>query len=39
MKNIKKLQDQSTQLKETIANLKHEVVILEAATNSVEQYD
>ena len=39
MKNIKKLQDQSTQLKETIANLKHEVVILEAARNSVEQYD
>ena len=41
MKNIiiKKLQDQNAQLKETIANLQHKVIILETATNSVEQYD
>ena len=39
MKNIiiKKLQDENAQLKETIANLQ--VIILETATNSVEQYD
>ena len=41
MKNIiiKKLQDQNAQLKQTIANLQHKVIILETATNSVEQYD
>ena len=40
MKNIiKKLQDENAQLKETIANLQHKVVILETATNYVEQYD
>ena len=41
MKNIiiKKLQDQNAQLKETIANLQHKVIIFETATNSVEQYD
>ena len=41
MKNIiiKKLQDQNAQLKETIANLQHKVIILETATNSVEKYD
>ena len=41
MKNIilKKLQDENAQLKETIANLQHKVIILETATNSVEQYD
>ena len=41
MKNIiiKKLQDENAQLKETIANLQHKVIILEEATNSMEQYD
>ena len=41
MKNIiiKKLQDENAQLKETIANLQHKVIILETATNYVEQYD
>ena len=41
MKNIiiKKLQDENAQLKETIANLQHKVIILETATNSVEPYD
>ena len=41
MKNIiiKKHQDENAQLKETIANLQHKVIILETATNSVEQYD
>ena len=41
MKNIiiKKLQDENAQLKETIANLQHKVIILETAPNSVEQYD
>ena len=41
MKNIiiKKIQDENTQLKETIANLQYKVIILETATNSVEQYD
>ena len=41
MKNIviKKLQNENAQLKETIANLQHKVIILETATNSVEQYD
>ena len=41
MKNniIKKLQDENPQLKETIANLQHKVIILETATNSVEQYN
>ena len=40
MKNIiiKKLQDETAQLKETIANLQHKVIILETATNSVDQY-
>ena len=38
MKNIiiKKLQDENAQLKETIANLQHKVIILETATNFVE---
>ena len=35
--NIKKLQDENAQLKEAIANLQHKVIILETATNSVEQ--
>ena len=41
MKNIiiKKLRDENAQLKETIANLQHKAIILETATNSVEQYD
>ena len=41
MKNviIKKLQDENAQLKETIANLQHKVIVLETAANSVEQYD
>ena len=40
MKNIiRKLQDENAQLKETIANLQHKVMILETAKNSVEQYD
>ena len=41
MKNIviKKLQDENAQLKETITNLQHKVIILGTATNSVEQYD
>ena len=41
MKNIiiRKLKDENAQLKETIANLQHKVIILETATNSVEQYD
>ena len=41
MKNIiiKKIQDENTQLKETIANLQYKVIILETATNSVEEYD
>ena len=40
MKNIiKKLQDENTQLKRTIANLQHKVIILETATKSVEQYN
>ena len=40
MKNIiKKLQDENAQLKETIANLQHKVIILETATNYVEHYD
>ena len=41
MKNIiiKKLQDENAQLKETIANLQHKVIVLETAMNSVEQYD
>ena len=41
MKNviIEKLQDENAQLKETIANLQHKVIILKTATNSVEQYD
>ena len=41
MKNIiiKKLQGENAQLKETIANLQHKVIILETATNSVKQYD
>ena len=34
---IKKLQDENAQLKETIANLQHKVIILETATNSVGQ--
>ena len=39
MKNIiRKLQDENAQLKETIANLQHKVMILETAKNSVEQY-
>ena len=36
---IKKLPDENAQLKETIANLQHKVIIVETATNSVEQYD
>ena len=36
---IKKLQDENPQLKESIAKLQHTVIILETATNSVEQYD
>ena len=36
---IKKIQDENTQLKETIANLQYKVIILETATNSVEEYD
>ena len=41
MKNIiiKKLQNENAQLKETITNLQHKVIILETATNFVEQYD
>ena len=41
MKNIiiKKLQDENAQLMETIAYLQPKVIILEAATKSVEQYD
>ena len=39
MKNIiiKKLQGENAQLKETIPNLQHKVIILETATNSVKQ--
>ena len=36
---IKKLPNENAQLKETIANLQHKVIIVETATNSVEQYD
>ena len=41
MKNIiiRKLKDENAQLKETIANLQHKAIILETATNSVEQYN
>ena len=39
MKNIKKLQNENAQLKETITNLQHKVIIHETATNSVEQYN
>ena len=41
MKNfiIQKLQDENAQLKGTIANLQHKVIILETATNPVEQYN
>ena len=37
MKNINKLQDENTQVKEAVANLQHKVITLE--TNLVEQYD
>ena len=36
---IKNIRDENAQLKKTIANLQHKVIILETATNSVEQYD
>ena len=41
MKNIiiKRRQDENAQLKDTIANLQHKVIILETGTNSVMQYD
>ena len=36
---IKKRQDENARLKKTIPNLQHKAIILETATNSVEQYD
>ena len=41
MKNnvIKKLHNKNAQLKVTIANLQHKVIILETAMNTVEQYN
>ena len=36
---IKNIRDENAQLKKTIANLQHKVIILETATNSVEQHD
>ena len=41
MKNnvIKKLHSKNAQLKVTIANLQHRVIILETAMNTVEQYN
>ena len=41
MKNnvIKKLHNKNAQLKVTIANLQHKVIILETAMKSVEQYN
>ena len=41
MKNIiiKRRQDENAQLKDTIANLQHKVIILETGTNSMMQYD
>ena len=39
--NVKtwKNQDENAQLKQTMANFKHKIIILETPTNSVEQYD
>lgn len=35
----KKNQDKNTQLKQTMANFKHKIIILEIPMNSMEQYN